>query len=131
MGQQPRRLTVLVVEDEALLRWSIAETLRSGGHTVTEAASAGRVREAMAEASGRIDVVLLDVCLPGSRDLTLLDEIRGTLPKAAVVLMTAFATPEVLEGARERGVHCVLIKPFDMDDIEGVITGAHRAVRPH
>jgi DNA-binding NtrC family response regulator len=130
MGQR-RRLKVLVVEDEALLRWSIGETLRGGGHTVTEAASAGRAREAMALASGAIDVVLLDVSLPGSRDLTFLDEIRRTLPQSAVVLMTALATPEVVEGAHDRGVHCVLIKPFDMRDIEGVITQAFRAARRH
>jgi DNA-binding NtrC family response regulator len=131
MAHGKRFLTVLVVDDEALLRWSIAELLRRSGHTVIEAPSAHSARDAMAHVSGPIDVVMLDYRLPDSNDLRLLEEVRRRLPQSAVVFMTAFVTPEVLQGALDRGAYCVLDKPFDMLDVEGVITEAHRASRYH
>ena len=124
-------LTVLVVDDEALLRWSLGEMLRRSGHTVIEATSAGGARDAVSHASGPIDVVLLDYRLPDSNDMDLLEEIRRRLPRCAVVLMTAFGTPEMVQGALDLGVYCVLSKPFDMHDVEGLITEAHRASRYH
>jgi DNA-binding NtrC family response regulator len=122
-------LTVLIVEDEALLRWSIAELLRRGGHHVIEAANAAGAREAMGLAAGRIDVALLDVRLPDSGGLRLLEDVRVRLPHAAVVLMTAFGTPELVEGAVNRGAYCVLNKPFDMQEVEPVIAEAYQASR--
>jgi DNA-binding NtrC family response regulator len=128
-AKQP--LTVLVVDDEALLRWSLAELLRRSGHSVIEAASADTARVAITHASKPIDVVLLDYRLPDSHDLQLLEEIRRLLPQSTVILMTAFATTEVMQGAVERGARCVLSKPFDMNDVERLITDARRASRYH
>jgi DNA-binding NtrC family response regulator len=131
MAHAQRRLTVLVVDDEALLRWSIAELLRRAGHTVIEATSAANARDAMTDASGRIDVVMLDYRLPDSNDLLLLDEVRRRLPRSAVVLMTAFGTPEMTQEALDRGAYCVLSKPFDMHGVEGLIAEAHRTGPSH
>jgi two-component system, NtrC family, response regulator AtoC len=125
------RLTVLVVDDEALLRWSIAELLRRGGHAVIEATSAAEARDAMNRTPDRIDVVLLDYRLPDGNDLRLLDEVRHSLPQSAVLLMTAFGTPEMVQGATDRGAYCVLSKPFDMHDIEALVIDAHRTSRYH
>lgn len=124
-----RRLTVLVVDDEALLRWSIAELLRRGGHAVLQATSAADVRDAMSRSSERIDVVLLDYRLPDSDGLRLLEEVRRRLPQAAVVIMTAFGTPEMVQGALDRGAYRVLSKPFDMHDVEALVADAHRSSR--
>jgi DNA-binding NtrC family response regulator len=126
-----RLLSVLVVDDEALLRWSLAELLRRSGHTVVEAASAANARSAIAHTSPPIDVVLLDYRLPDSNDFRLLDEIRWRLPPCAVVLMTAFGPPEMLQEARDRGAYCVLNKPFDLHDVERIVTEAHQASRYH
>lgn len=127
-AQSPLR--VLVVDDELLLRWSLAEVLRRDGHTVWEANSASTAREAMTTAPG-IDVVLLDYRLPDSEGLDVLQEIRIRLPHAAVVLMTAFATPEVIHDALELGAHSVMTKPFDMHAVEGVVFNAHHRIRQH
>jgi DNA-binding NtrC family response regulator len=131
MTHAKQSLTVLVVDDEALLRWSLAELLRSNGHSVIEAASADSARAAITHASEPIDVVLLDYRLPDSNDLRLLDEIRGSLPQSAVVLMTAFGTPEVMQEALDRGAYCVLNKPFDMHGVERLVAEAHQASRYH
>jgi DNA-binding NtrC family response regulator len=98
---------------------------------VIEATSADNARDVMAHASDPIDVVLLDYRLPDSNDLRLLEEVRRRLPQCAVVLMTAFGTPEVLQGALDRGAYCVLNKPFDLQGVEGLITEAHRAAQYH
>lgn len=119
-----RFFTVLVVDDEALLRWSIATLLRENGHTVIEAASADHARAAVGGASDSIDAVLLDYHLPDSSDLRLLAELRVRLERSPVLLMTAFSTPELVERAMSHGAFCVLSKPFDMFAIEGLITAA-------
>lgn len=79
----------------------------------------------------RIDVVLLDSRLPDSDDLRFLEEVRRRLPQAAVVLMTAFGNPEMVQGAMDRGADRVMSKPFDMDYLEALVTEAHRASRSH
>ena len=126
-----RRLTVLVVDDEALLRWSIAELLRRGGHAALEATNAADAHDVMSRTSERIDVVLLDYRLPDSDGLRLLEEVRRRLPQAAVVIITAFETPEMVQGAMDCGAYRVLSKPFDMHDVEALVTDAHRSSRYH
>ena len=122
-----RRLTVLVVDDEALLRWSIAEILRRSGHAVVAATNAAGARDAMSRTPERIDVVLLDHRLPDIDGLRFLEEIRCRLPQAAVVLMTVFGTEEMIQGAMDRGAYGVVSKPFDMDDIEALVVNADRS----
>jgi two-component system C4-dicarboxylate transport response regulator DctD len=131
MTERPRHLRVLVVEDEALIRWSIAETLAHGGHTVLEAASASTARRALDDNRDPIDVVLLDYRLPDSNDLELLADIRRRVPDSAVVMMTAFGTPEVTKGAMDLGAFRVVDKPFDMHGLESLVLEANRARSLH
>lgn len=126
-----RAFSVLVVDDEALLRWSLAEILRRHGHTVTEATTASAVREALSAGGPPFDLVFLDYRLPDSSDLRLLEEIQHRIPRSAVVLMTADGTPDVVQGAVQRGAYCVLTKPFDMHGIAALAQSAYRAARPH
>jgi DNA-binding NtrC family response regulator len=129
MANADARLTVLVVDDEALLRWSLAEELRGRGHAVIEATSARETLDAVGHTSSSVDVVLLAYRLPDSTDLRLLEEVRRRVP--AVVLMTAYATPELVQGALDRGVYCVLSKPFDMHTIAALVAEAYQAARFH
>ena len=125
-----RSLRVLVVDDEALLRWSIGQVLRRQGHTVVEATSARSARQIMTDTAEPIDVVLLDLRLPDSNDLALLEEVRHRMPRSAVVLMTADGTPEVAEAALRLGAYRIVSKPFDMHEIETLATEAYQAL-PH
>jgi DNA-binding NtrC family response regulator len=124
------RLTILVVDDEALLRWSLAEVLRRSGHAVIEATSAHEALDAITPSSA-IDVILLDYRLPDSADLRLLERIRRRLPRTPVVLMTAFGTPEIVQAALDLGAYRVLTKPFDMHGVEDLIAEAYGAFRYH
>ena len=120
MNTAARCLRVLVVDDEPLIRWSIAETLGAAGHQVTQAQDAASALRALADAPDT-ELVLLDFRLPDSNDLGLLAEIRRMAPAAPVILMTAFGTPDVTAGALKLGASKVLNKPFNMHDLEDLV----------
>ena len=119
----PRR--VLVVDDEPLIRWAIAETLGGLGYSVVEAGDGESALEVVARASKPFDVVLLDYRLPDSDNLTLLSTIRRKAPDSRVIMMTAVGTPDLVEGALERGACCVMNKPFDMRDLAAAVQYAY------
>jgi DNA-binding NtrC family response regulator len=127
--KKPSALRVLVVDDEALIRWSLAETLNDCGHHVVEAGDGCGARGAVRDASRHFDVVLLDYRLPDSEDLSLLASIRQLSPQTQIVLMTAYGTPEVVRGALDLGAFCVISKPIEMNDVAGLIAQAHNACR--
>ena len=114
-------LRVLVVDDEPLVLWSIAERLRAYGVDLWEAADARGALRILSSESDPPDVILLDLRLPDSSDLSLLTAMRGLAPAARVILMTAFGTPEVSDEARRLGAFAVIEKPFDLDDLEGLL----------
>jgi DNA-binding NtrC family response regulator len=120
----PRIATVLVVDDEALIRWSVAESLSAAGFGVLEAGSAREALERLDNGGGAIGVTLLDLKLPDSRDLGLLRRILLVAPACRVILMTAQATPEILEEALRAGAFRALAKPFDMNRIAGLVREA-------
>jgi DNA-binding NtrC family response regulator len=117
-------LRVLVVDDESLIRWSIAETLADAGHIVIEAEDGATAIRALTGPADPIDAVLLDYRLPDSNDLTLLASIRRLSPHSPVILMTAYGTPEVTRGALDLGVYRVMSKPFEMHELEELLLEA-------
>lgn len=123
-------LQVLVVDDELLIRWSVAETLAAAGHDVIQASDARSAIQAL-DVADHVDVVLLDYRLPDSDDLVLLGDIRRAAPSTAVVIMTAYGTPDMVAGALFLGAQRVLTKPFDMDDLDAVVRAAADASRSH
>jgi DNA-binding NtrC family response regulator len=120
-------LRILVIDDEALIRWSISENLESHGHTLMQADDAASAVEALRDSAALPDVVVLDYRLPDSRDLTLLKTVRRLAPHAAIVMMTAFGTPEMVKEALELGAHRVISKPFDLAQLAALVDEAYDA----
>jgi DNA-binding NtrC family response regulator len=120
MTGEARIRRVLVVDDEPLIRWSLSQALEDGGFVVEQASNAA---EALTRAArdGSFDIVFLDFRLPDSDDLTLLAGVRQALPAAAVILMTAYSTPEVAQGALDLGAARVISKPFEIGDILSLV----------
>ena len=118
----------LIVDDEALIRWSIAERLESHGYTATEADDGASALDALSGAAPP-DVIFLDYRLPDSKDLGLLREIRRVSPQSAVVMMTAFGTPEMFNEALELGAYRVLTKPFDLLQLADIADAARASMR--
>jgi CheY-like chemotaxis protein len=117
-------LRVLVVDDEPLMCWSIAETLGECGDTVTKAESGAAAVRALCGAPTPVDVVLLDYKLPDVQHLNLLMAIRRLSPATRVILMSAHVTPEIASTALALGASAVVNKPIDMHDVPALI---HRA----
>lgn len=128
-ASEPGARRVLVVDDEPLVRWAIAETLRWHGHQIAEAADAGQALRALADPDLVPDVLVLDLRLPDCTDLRLLATIRSLRPSLPVILMTAFGTPELRDEARRLGVFAILDKPFELDVLEGLVGRASPAGR--
>jgi DNA-binding NtrC family response regulator len=124
MDENSPVLRVLVVEDELLIRWSITETLTHAGHIVIEAEDGAVAVRALTNAAEAVDAVVLDYRLPDSNDLALLATIRRLSPDSAVILMTAYGTPDVTKGAIDWGAYQVMHKPFDMQDLEPLLLKA-------
>jgi len=117
--RQHRR--ALVVDDEGLIRWSLRETLIDHGFLVVEAGDGRGAMNALADGTTPPDVVLLDLRLPDSRDLSLLSRIISLVPRSKVILMTSYGTPEVHRDALERGAYTVLHKPFELQDLTALV----------
>ena len=88
----PRR--ILVVDDEPLVRWSVAEVLGDHGYQVAEAHDAMSAIHAFCETPDPADIVLLDLRLPDSDDLRVLSAMRQWSPATPIILMTAYGSPE-------------------------------------
>ena len=127
MGEGTDTARVLVVDDEPLIRWSITEKLEAHGYTSMEAADAQSAIRALESGADKPDVIFLDYRLPDSHDLGLLRAVRALAPDAAVVMMTAFGTPEMFKEAIELGAYRVLSKPFDVMQLPALADSARAA----
>lgn len=120
----PRR--ILVVDDEALIRWSLAERLRADGHQVVEA---GTAVEAIDKAEHGVDLVLLDYKLPDDDGLVVLRRLRELDADIVVMMLTAHKGVDVVVEAMKAGAYDYATKPFDLDDVALRVTRALEATR--
>jgi len=82
-------LNIVVVEDHQLLRESVVEMLTAAGHRVVGVESAEALGDEVALA--RIDVVVLDIQLPGESGLQLMQRLRRFQPGLGIIAMTALS----------------------------------------
>ena len=123
LGKLPRQ--VLVVDDEALIRWSVSEALADAGWVVRQASTGAEARAAASTLQGCPYVVLLDLRLPDVADLSLMRALRADRPDVPIVIMTAHGTPEQTRMAREAGVYRVVDKPFDIGSVVAILDEAY------
>jgi len=117
----PRATVVLVVEDEVLVRFALADYLREQGFKVYEARSADEAIELLSFYKGQIDVVFSDVKMPGHLDgIALAGWIKKNRPGLPVILTSG----ELRLGwdATQQGQF--LGKPYDLKHVLALIEGA-------
>jgi len=107
--------TILIVDDEALVRWSLRERLTAGGYDVLEAGLASEALERLS--SAEVDLVLLDFKLPDGDGLTVLRRVKETASETQVIMMTAFSTVENAVEAMKLGAYHYVNKPFDLEEV--------------
>lgn len=107
--------TVLVVDDDLLIRWSLRHALEARGLRVLEA---GCGAEAVLVArQHEVCVTVLDWSLPDGDGLTLLPLLARERPGCRILLLTAYASEELTLRALAAGVAQVLPKPFEIHDL--------------
>jgi two-component system response regulator AtoC len=106
---------ILVVDDEKLIRWSLRKNLARAGYQVLEAENGDRALEVLDDEGA--DLVLLDVRMPGSNGLEVLEHLRRHHSEIAVVLMTAYSSVEGAVDAMKKGAFDYLVKPFNQDEV--------------
>jgi DNA-binding NtrC family response regulator len=112
----------LVVDDELLIRWSLSQVLRDHGFEVVQADSAAAALATVRTIEKPFDVAMLDLRLPDCNDLSLLTTLRQLSPRTAIVLMSAFATPDLHQSALALGARYVISKPFELHDIPALLS---------
>ena len=111
----PLPKTILIVEDETVLRESLAELLTSEGYEVLQAADGKAAYELVLQQP--VDLVLSDIRMPEMDGMTLLAHLRKVAPQTPVIMITAYGTVDSAVAAMRAGACDYLLKPVQFDDV--------------
>jgi DNA-binding NtrC family response regulator len=113
---------VLVVDDEAVVRTGIARVLEGQGLSVRMAADGNSALEIMEAET--IDIVLIDIKMPGMDGIEVLKHIHTNYPETAVIMITGYPTIETAVESIKLGAIDYLTKPFRVDELEALVLKA-------
>ena len=108
-------IRVLIVEDEALIRWSLRQKFEERGYQVVEAETGQAALDVFDE--GLFDLIMLDYKLPDITGLDVLHGIRQIDADVVVIMMTAYSTIETAVEAIKLGAFNYIAKPFQMEEM--------------
>lgn len=109
--------TILVIEDEGLLRLAVCKALRKRGFSVIEASDGTSGLEMIRAHKDDIDLVLLDVTLPGISSSEVLEEAHKMRPVPRVVITSAYGKEIVDASFPRRRIDYFIRKPFHLSDL--------------
>jgi two-component system, NtrC family, response regulator AtoC len=118
--------TILVVDDEELIRWSLREGLKAEGYDILEA---GTGREALEQFKHGVDLVLLDYRLPDIDGLSVLRELKKQDPDVLVILLTSLVSVDIAVEAMKLGAFHFANKPFNVDEVAATVARALETTR--
>lgn len=122
MPRLPKLLLIFVVDDDDGVRDALGDLFLGVGYRVSSFASA----EDLLGFTNllQVDCVISDFHMPGRSGLELYSDLRDRGCKAPFILMTAFATSRLRQEAADAGIHCVIEKPFEPEDMLGQVERA-------
>lgn len=119
---QTQPASLLLVDDDPLVRESTARLLAEYGLQVTPCSGGREALERLRERS--VDVVLSDIKMPGIGGIELLEKIHALQPHLPVLLMTGYADLELALAAIQRGVFDFILKPYNPPQLLHAVTKA-------
>jgi two-component system response regulator AtoC len=126
MAKTEKRLSVLVVDDEEVVRAGITRVLEKEDLSIHTATDGSEALEVMA--SQTINIVLLDIKMPGMDGIEVLRHIRATYPDTVVVMITGHPTIQSAIECTKLGAVDYLVKPFRVDELEALVLKAQKQV---
>ncbi len=124
-----RRASILVVDNEEIVRKNLSFVLEKAGYSVQTAGDGGAALSLCS--LDEFDVVLTDIRMGAFDGIELLERVKRVSPSSQVILMTGFATVGSAVDAMRRGAFHYITKPFDLDDVTRTVRQAveKRALR--
>src|SRR6185436_12928053 len=113
--------TILVIDDEQLIRRSIGKRLTVAGYQVLEAEDG---KTAIEKAATGVDLAILDYRLPDLDGLSVLKQLRQIDPDVLVILLTAYASVDTAVEAMKLGAYHFMNKPFDLEALAALVEQA-------
>ena len=107
--------SILIIDDEPLMRLSILDALKAVGYDVQDASTGGEGIDKIH--SGRFDLVITDLRLPGADGLQILQTCKEHSPNTEVIVITAFGSVDTAVHAMKCGAYDYITKPFSMDEL--------------
>src|SRR4030066_809389 len=120
----PDQVQILVIDDEQIMREGCSRILSKDGWAVITAENGTKGLEEIKSGSEAIDVILLDLMMPGMSGMEVLDHIRTIDPNLLVIVITGYATVESAVEAMKKGAYDFIPKPFTPDQLRIVVKRA-------
>ena len=114
-----KRVTILVVDDESIVRESLREWLSAIGYDVDIAASGAEALEIIRK--NKIRIMLTDLFMPGMDGIELMKEAKKIVPEISAVIITAHGTIQTAITAMREGAHDYVEKPFCLEKVEHLV----------
>jgi DNA-binding NtrC family response regulator len=111
--------SVLVVDDEPIVRESIRDWLVNAGYQVATAESGEEALEMVEKQD--FSIIIVDVRLPGKTGITVLKEVKALKPQIKSIVITAYPSTELAAEAMKLGAVDYLIKPIAPDELERLV----------
>ncbi len=118
--------SILIVDDEEIIRESLSFILTKEGYRVREAANGRIALEILREDS--VDLVLTDLEMPEMKGIELLEQVTRFSPETLVVIITAYGSIDTAIAALRKGAVDYILKPVEFDEL--LRQGAAAALHP-
>ena len=105
------------MEDEAPLRQAIVKMLRKTGFEIFEAADGSSAIDLLRTAGSKMDVILLDMTLPGASSQEIVAEAANAKPGIKVILTSAYSREIIATAINAPQIHSFIRKPFQLGDL--------------
>ena len=118
---------ILIVDDDQAMRLALSESLESCGYDISTAENGSEALNLFKK--GKFDLVVTDMKMPGMTGIEVLQSVKILSPDIPVILITAYGTVNTAVEAMKEGAAEFIMKPFSLDDLEGVVRNVFNTPR--